>query len=573
MLKRHLPRCSTVLVVCACSSAAALAAEGDFFIDIAADAGVRFVYDNGMTGKYWFPEIMGGGVGLLDYDGDGLLDIYLVQGGPIGQAEDRQRPSTGDRLFRNASTRDDQGRWQLRFVDVTEEAGIAAHGYGMGVAVGDYDADGHPDIYVLNFGDNQLWRNNGDGSFSDRTAEAGVNDPRWSVSASFADLDGSGHLDLVVVNYADYSISGHKECRSAATNRPDYCSPSAYPGVPDSLFRNLGNGRFEDASRASGIGEPERHGLGVISADLNDDGLPDIYVANDGDPNSLWLNQGGLRFVDEAFLAGSAVNADGKTEAGMGVDAADYDRSGTEDLFVTHMRSETNTLYRNDGEGWFSDVTATSGLGVPSLGYTGFGTAWVDIDNDGWLDLVIGNGAVVLEQALAAAGSPYPYHQQNQAFLNDREGRFNEVSGDAGAAFAAMHVSRGIAAGDLDNDGRTDLVIANIDGPAQVLLNQAAPDHHWLGLRFLDAGGKRELVGATAWLLEDGKRLYGRRSRADGSYASANDPRVLFGLGSEDAARNVRVRWPDGQLEDFRGLSADAYHSLRRGSGTAMEAQ
>jgi len=572
MLKRRLPGRSAVLACLACYAVPATAGGSDLFIDTARDAGVDFVYDNGMTGKYWFPEIMGGGVGLLDYDGDGLLDIYFVQGGPIGTEEDRQRASTGDRLFRNASVRDDDGRWQLRFTDVTAEAGIAAHGYGMGVAVGDYDGDGHPDIYVLNFGDNQLWRNNGDGSFSDRTREAGVNDPRWSVSASFADLDGSGHLDLVVVNYADYSISGHRECRSAATNRPDYCSPSAYAGVPDSLFRNLGNGRFEDASRSAGIAGPKRHGLGVISADLDDDGLLDIYVANDGDPNSLWLNQGGLRFEDEAFLAGSAVNADGKTEAGMGVDAADYDRSGTEDLFVTHMRSETNTLYRNDGEGWFSDVTATSGLGVPSLGYTGFGTAWTDLDNDGWLDLVIANGAVVLEQALAAAGSSYPYHQRNQAFLNDGRGKFKDVSAEAGAAFDAMRVSRGLAAGDLDNDGRTDLVIANIGDPAQLLLNRAAPGRHWLGLQLLDAEGKREIVGAIAWLLEDGGALYARRSRADGSYASANDPRLIFGLGAEDAPRDVRVRWPDGRLEDFSSLQADAYHALRRGAGKPAEA-
>lgn len=553
-----------------CPAAAARAdADGPWFVDEAATAGVDFSYDNGMTGKYWFPEIMGGGVALLDYDNDGLLDLYLVQGGSIDPAGQSQPTTTGDRLFRNESTRDEQGRWRLRFTDVTEKAGIAAHGYGMGVAVGDYNGDGNTDIYVLNFGDNQLWRNNGDGSFSDVTAAAGVNDPRWSVSASFADLDGSGHLDLVVVNYADYSIARHKECRRASTNLPDYCSPSAYDGVPDALFRNLGDGRFEDISRSSGLAAEKRHGLGVISADLDNDGRTDIYVANDGDPNSLWINQGGLRFVDDAFMGGAAVNADGKTEAGMGVDAADYNRSGAEDLFVTHMRSETNTLYRNDGQGWFSDVTVAAGLGLPSLGYTGFGTAWLDADNDGWLDLVVANGAVVAEQERVAEGSAFPYHQSNQLFLNDGKGRFSEVSARAGDAFSVMLVSRGAAVGDIDNDGRPDVVISNIDGPAQILMNKAEPDRHWLGLRLADAAGKRDLVGSIAWLMEAGEPVQRRRSRTDGSYASANDPRVLFGLADDDKPRDVRVRWSDGLTEDFNGLDVNAYHVLRRGAGTA----
>jgi len=567
MPKPYLPLI-LILLVSPLLLAPRAAAEDPWFVDEAAAAGVEFRYDNGMTGQYWFPEIMGGGVALLDYDNDGLLDLYLVQGGSIDPVEQPQRPERGDRLFRNESTRDDRGRWKLRFTDVTEKAGIAAHGYGMGVAVGDYNGDGHADIYVLNFGDNQLWRNNGDGSFSDVTAEAGVNDSRWSVSASFADLDGSGHLDLVVVNYADYSVARHKECRRASTNLPDYCSPSTYDGVPDTLFRNLGNGRFEDVSVASGLAGEKRHGLGVISADLDDDGRPDIYVANDGDPNSLWLNQGELRFVDDAFMGGAAVNADGKTEAGMGVDAADYDRSGAEDLFVTHMRSETNTLYRNDGRGWFSDVTAAAGLGLPSLGYTGFGTAWLDVDNDGWLDLVVANGAVVAEQERVAEGSAFPYHQSNQLFLNDGKGRFREASPEAGEAFRAMLVSRGAAVGDIDNDGRPDVVISNIDGPAQILMNRAAPGRHWLGLRLTDATGQRDLVGSIAWVMEAGETLQRRRARADGSYASANDPRVLFGLADDGKPRDIRVRWHDGLVEDFPALEVDAYHVLRRGTGS-----
>lgn len=541
-----------------------------WFVDITEQAGVDFVYDNGMTGEVYFVEIMGGGAALFDYNNNGLLDIYVTQAGALGPGITAADRHQGDRLYRNDSTQDEHGTWTIRFTDVTEAAGIDARGYGMGVAIADVNNSGFLDIYVLNFGDNQLWRNNGDGSFTDITDEAGVNDPRWSVSASFVDLDGNGWLDLYVANYVDYSIEGHRACRSAATNLPDYCSPSAYQGVADRFFRNLGDGRFRDDSAAVGIAETAQHGLGVIAADFTGDGRTEIYVANDGSANNFWIVQDDGQWLDDAFLAGIAVNAAGAMEAGMGVDAADFDRSGSEDIFITHMRRETNTLYRNEGNGWFNDVTAVTGLGTPSLPYTGFGAAWLDVNNNGWMDLVVGNGAVVVEEDLVAQGDPYPYHQSNQLFLNTGAGRFIEASGHQLGDLAWSGITRGLAVGDLNNNGRLDVVEVNINGPARILLNQAEPGHAWLGIEPRDQAGRRVLTGTVVWLLDDqGERHMRRRSRADGSYASANDPRVVFGLAQATAAQHIEVVWPDGQIERFGDLALNQYHVIQPGHGEA----
>jgi hypothetical protein len=549
------------------ANASVSADQDDWLVDVAAGAGVDFRYENGMSGQFYFPEIMGGGAALFDFNGDGLLDLYLVQGGPLGPGIGPAERPQGDRLYRNDTFVGDNGELVARFTDVTEQAGIDARGYGMGVAIGDVDGDRWPDIYVLNFGPNQLWRNNGDGSFSDFSDAAGVADGRWSVSASFADFNDDGLLDLFVANYVDFSFDGHRVCRSATTNQQDYCSPSAYQGVRDTLYVNQGGGRFVDMTEAAGMSGTARHGLGVVAADFNGSGRIDLFVANDGSANSLWLNQGDLSFVDDGFMAGAAVNADGAMEAGMGVDAGDYNRSGAEDLFITHMRRETNTLYRNDGQGWFTDVTSTSGLGAPSLPSTGFGTAWLDIDNDGWLDLFAVNGAVVIEENLVAAGDPFPYHQPDQLFRNQGDGRFSDATALAGRALQASHVGRGLAVGDIDNDGRADLVIVNINGPTRVLLNRKDKGHHWLGLEFRDESGQRVLTQAVAWLHDDDAAPLRRRARADGSYASANDPRVIFGLAKHAVPPSVEVHWPDGSREWFQDLAVNRYHALRRGEG------
>ncbi len=539
----------------------------DIFVDATVSTGLSFEHFNGMSGELYFPEMMGSGVALFDYDGDGDMDVYLVQGQmlggkPVSEATIPPRYPTPltDRLYRN-----DLSEGRLRFTDVTEQSGIRALGYGMGVAAGDFDNDGYVDLYVTNYGSNQLWRNRGDGTFEDVTAKAGVDDPRWSVSATWVDYDRDGWLDLYVGNYFRHSIeTDRRVCRMAKQAR-DYCGPLKGAGDPDSLFRNRGDGTFDDASDASGIRKAYGGALGVVAADFNGDRWPDIYVANDGVANQLWINQKDGRFVNEALLAGAAVNKDGMAEASMGVDAADFDGDGDEDLFMTHLRQETNTLYVNDGQGWFEDSSVSMGLANPSFAYTGFGTAWIDYDNDGWLDLLAVNGAVRKLQALVDVSDPYPLHQTDQLFRNLGNGSYREVTESAGPAFAVSLVSRGAAFGDLDQDGDPDVVIANNAGPARVLVNQVGSTSGWIGFRLVLADGRRDAYGARV-VVEADRPLW-RRVRADGSYASSNDPRVLAGLGEAPPKPvTVTVIWPDGAEERFADLAPGRYHVLRQGS-------
>ncbi|HUO87448.1 MAG TPA: VCBS repeat-containing protein, partial [Thermoanaerobaculia bacterium] len=399
------------------------------------DVGLDFVHVNGRHGELYFVENVGAGAALFDYDGDGDLDLYLVQGEALGP--EAQRQGVGDRLFRNDLTRDADGRPVLRFTDVTAEAGLAEGEYGMGVAAGDFDGDGHVDLYVTNWGPNRLWRNRGDGTFEDVTAASGTGEPRWSVSATFVDYDRDGDLDLFVGNYVAFSYAVHKVCRSESGLR-DYCTPLAFAAESDRLFENRGDGTFADATRAAGLDRVEPAGaLGVVAADLDGDGWVDLYVANDLAPNHLWINRGDGTFREEALLAGCAVDGQGRAQASMGVDAADFDGDGDEDLFLTHLTGEANTLYVNDGSGMFRDGSIAAGLAAPSLPFTGFGTAFLDYDGDGRLDLLAANGAVRQIEALARAGDPYPLHQTNQLFRNlgagaDGRVRFADVSAAAG---------------------------------------------------------------------------------------------------------------------------------------------
>jgi enediyne biosynthesis protein E4 len=545
------------------------------FKDVAPEVGLEFQHYNGMTGKLYLPEITGSGAALFDFDNDGDLDVFMVQGNtlePNTKAGSTLFPWRGTepprgRLFRNDLVIGKDGSRTLKFTDVTDKSGIRADGYGMGVAVGDINNDGWPDLYITNLGHNQMYLNKGDGTFVDVTSKSGTDDVRWSTSASFFDYDRDGWLDLMVLNYADFSPVNSPACYATTTAR-DYCTPKVFRAPGNRLFHNKGNGLFEDVTVAAGVDKEFGHGLGVVTADFDGDGWPDIYVANDGDPNQLWINQKNGTFRNEALLAGAAVNRDGKAEAGMGVDAGDFDGNGTDDLFVTHLMDETNTLYLNQGKALFEDRTREAGLGLPGHRLTGFGTLFFDYDNDGWLDLLIANGAVQLLPELVRRGDLFPLGQPNQLFHNNGKGKFVEVSDQAGESFQLLDVSRGAAFGDIDNDGDMDVLITNNNGPVRLLLNQIGNRNHWLGLRLIGKNIARDMLGAQIEVVVSKDRTVWRRARTDGSYLVANDARVLVGLGNATRVDAVRVHWPDGSVEEWKEPRIDQYTTLKEGTGS-----
>jgi enediyne biosynthesis protein E4 len=540
----------------------------DIFVDATEASGVHFVHTNGMKGEYYFAEIIGSGVAVFDYDNDGRPDILVLNGTALGEAKNSEpRSSCSARLFHNELNVSESGAHTLTFKDVTEKSGLCPGGYGMGVATGDYDNDGFLDVFITQFaGPNRLFRNQGDGTFREVTATAGVvGNGRWGASATFFDYDRDGFLDLYVANYVDYSVADTRKCYNFTSAR-DYCAPVAFRPVPGILYHNLGNGTFEDVSIKSGITKAYGNGLGVVAADLNGDGWPDLFVSNDGNPNQLWINQKDGTFRNEALERGVAVSIDGAAEAGMGVDIADVDGTGNEDILVTHLTHEKATLYRNLGQGGqFEDASALAGLYVATTPYTGFGTAFLDYDNDGWLDIVIANGAVHLIEDQVRARDPFPLHQTKQLLRNLGNGQFEDVSTKAGDAFALSEVGRGLAVADLNNDGGTDFVVANNNGRLRIFLNKIGALRPWVGLRVLT--GKRDAYGARVELRRHGGRTLWRRVHSDGSYLSASDPRLVIGLGEASEIDELVVHWVDGTVERFPPPTLRSYTTIAQGSG------
>jgi|CXWL01.1.fsa_nt_gi hypothetical protein len=542
-------------------------AAAPWYVD--ADVGLRFDHDPGLTGGLHLAEIMGPGCALVDLDGDGDLDAYLVQGGSLDSQGQPLAGPVGDRVWRNDLPPAGAAGRAPRFVDATAAwlpAGLIA-GYGMGVAVGDVEGDGRPDLFLPRDGADLLLRNVGGSHFVDATAAAGVSDPGWTVAASFVDLDRDGRLDLYVADYVAY-----RPVRCALpSGRPDYCGPKSFAPAPDRLYRSLGSGRFAVPTPSWLSPHEAGPGLGVLAADLDGNGWPDLLVANDGAPNRLWWNDHGPPLREDGLLAGVALDRSGHAGASMGLASGDVDGDGRQDLFATQLTGETNVLWSGIGDGMFTDRSAETGLGPPSLPWTGFGTALLDPDLDGDLDVVISNGGVHLADQQRVGDPPLAtLAQPGQLAVNDGRGRFADAPGLAGA-LAAPAIGKGLAVGDVDNDGDPDLLLCPTAGAARLLLDRAGDGARWLGLRLLTAG--REALGARALLvLADGRRLE-RLAHTDGSYASASDPRVVFGLGRAPASgepSRLEVVWPDGARERFPVPPPARYTTLVQGRGQAL---
>ncbi len=529
------------------------------FRDASVEVGLKHVDPGGLTEARPIPEIVGTGGGFIDFDNDGDLDIFLTEHMDLGEKGGAAGDYRGYRLFRNQMVDGDAQSTALSFVEVSEGSGLVAGEWGVGVATADVDNDGLVDLYVTHLGRNQLFRNLGEGRFEDISATAGISGGDFSTSALFVDFDGDDLLDLFVTNYVRYDTENPKLCQSPAGHR-DYCAPDSFSPAADRVYRNLGGGGFKEMSTQIGVNRSRGPGLGVVAADFTGDGLLEIYVANDLTANHLWSAAGWDPWKDNALMAGVALNMNGLAEASMGVQAADLDNDGDQDLFMTHLQNETNTIYRNDGMGYFNDVSIGSALGNPSRGFTGFGTAIIDYDNDGWLDVAVANGAVIEQRAQADSGDPAPYHQPNQLFRNRGDGRFEDVSLSE-SALRQSHISRAMIPGDVDNDGDMDLLITNIGGPTRLLINQVGQSAHWIGFRVMNRHGADALGASIAVLTAGGDRRQ-RRVSLGGSYLSAHDGRALFGLGQSGSIQSVTVNWPDGKSRTWVNPNIDRYHVL-----------
>jgi hypothetical protein len=531
------------------------------FEDVTRDAGIRFVHERGAGGRLYLVETFGGGVLVFDYDADGLPDVYFVNGAPLPP---RQDPAPGNRLYRN--------RGDGTFEDVTNEAGVRSRGYGTGGSAADVDNDGDEDLYVTGFGGTVFFRNNGDGTFTEATEGAGLVDSRWSASAAFFELDSDGFLDLFVCNYLDAPLEKHKACLATSAEGEriaSYCHPDEYDGTPDALYRNRGDGTFEDVSRERGIlfDPRESKGLGVVAADYDRDGDTDLYVANDSTRNFLYRNDGG-RLSEVGLEAGVGYNEEGNPEAGMGTDFGDVDGDGWPDLVVTNFDLERNTLYRNLGGGFFLDATAAVGLAGASLTELGFGADFFDFDNDGWLDLVVANGHII--DNIEAIQPSLRYAQPMQLFRNRGDGRFEDRSTDAGDALEKARVGRGLATLDFDRDGDLDLVVSSGGAEAELLRNDGGNANGWISIELVGTSSNRSGIGARVDVRAGG-RAQTEEARTAGSYLSQSEAALHFGLGPAPAVEEINVLWPSGRSETYRDLAARSRVRVKEGVGTTLE--
>jgi len=526
------------------------------FTDITEKAGITFKHVYSPEKKY-IVESMSGGVALFDYDNDGYLDIYFVNSLTVDLAKSHQK--TRSALYHNNG--------DGTFTDVTDKAGVGDIGFGMGVAVGDYNNDGFDDLYVTCLGPNHLFKNNGNGTFTDVTTKAGVGDPRWSTGAAFVDYDNDGKLDLFVSNYVDFDLNHLPEFGQGRTCQfkgvPVQCGPRGLPGAGDSLYHNNGDGTFTDVSRKAGVSDGNGYyGMGVICSDFDEDGFVDIFVANDSTPNFFYHNNGDGTFKEIGFVSGTAVNESGSEQGSMGVTLGDYDHDGKLDLFITNFDDEYNTLYHNDGHNSFTDVSYAAKVAEVSLPYVGWGTKFFDYDNDGWVDLFVANGHV------------YPqrdhYRQREFLFHNNRNGTFSEVANEVGSTLMEERVGRGAAFGDIDNDGDVDVVINNLDGSPQLLRNDGGNANNSVLIKTIGVKSNRDGIGARVKVVS-GDLAQIDEVRSGGSYLSQNDLRLHFGLEQRTKIDLIEVRWPSGVIDKITNLSANKIFTIKEGKGVVEQ--
>jgi hypothetical protein len=565
-LRQHIVLVLAALLFCVLPGQEIVPAQSErpspvHFTDITASSNIHFEHAVSPEKRYLI-ESMSGGVLLLDYDGDGWLDIYFTNAPTVEMALQGEKARSA--LYRN--------NHDGTFTDVTDRAGVGYPCWAMGGAVADYNNDGWPDILVTCAQGMVLYRNNGDGTFSDVTKTAKLTDQRWATGAAFADYDGDGFADLMITRYVDFDLHNLPKFGVGATchfrGLPVQCGPRGLKGIGDTLYHNNRDGTFTDVSNTAGVEDRAGYyGLGVIWSDFNDDGRPDLFVADDSTPNYLYRNDGNGHFTDVSFLSGTAVSGDGGEMSGMGVSVCDYDHSGRFSVHITNFEGQYNSLYRNNGGLDFSDIARAAGIANVTSPYLGWGTACTDFDNDGWADLMVVNGHVYPQVDSLKSGAKY--RERKLAFRNRHDGRFEDVSATAGAALAVPQPSRGAAFGDLDNDGKIDLVVENIDGPPMILRNTGAEGQHWVGFQLSGVQSNRLAIGAKVKITA-GSSAQVDEVHSGGGYLSQNDLRVHFGLGTASKVDAVEIRWPSGKLETLGNLKADAYYRVREGEGVIL---